>query len=212
MSAIISDARFWDRVARKYASSRIKDMEGYERTLSEVRRWLSAGDRVLEIGCGTGMTALRLAPSVATITATDISPEMIAIANERAASDGPGNVRFLATPAESPPAADESCDAVLAFNLLHLSPDRAAVLAGVRRALKPGGLFISKTPCLAEMNPLLRLAVPAMRLIGKAPHVGFFDAAGLERELGEAGLETIARERHGSRGKDPRIFLVARKS
>ena len=43
------------------------------------------------------------------------------------------------------------------------------MIEGAWRALKPGGLFISKTTCLAEMTSLIRLAVPVMRVIGKAP-------------------------------------------
>lgn len=58
------EARFWDRIARKYASDPIKDTAGYERTLARTRELLTHTDTVLEIGCGTGTTALKLAPSV----------------------------------------------------------------------------------------------------------------------------------------------------
>ncbi len=50
-----------------------------------------------------------------------------------------------------------------------------------------------------------------MRLLGKAPHVGFFDAARLEAEIAAAGFTVEERARHGSRRKDPRIYIVARK-
>jgi hypothetical protein len=53
--------------------------------------------------------------------------------------------------------------------------------------LKPGGLFISKTPCLREMNPLARVAVPVMQLVGKAPYVAILSAEELERELWRRG-------------------------
>ncbi|MBB5050595.1 cyclopropane fatty-acyl-phospholipid synthase-like methyltransferase [Afipia massiliensis] len=56
-----SDARFWDRSSRKYAVSAIADQAGYERTLDRTRALLGPNDRVLELGCGTGTTALRLA-------------------------------------------------------------------------------------------------------------------------------------------------------
>jgi hypothetical protein len=77
--------------------------------------------------------------------------------------------------------------------------------------LKPGGLFISKTPCLKEMNPLVRVAVPALQLFAKAPFVAFFSADQLERDMMAAGFEIIERGRHGSRRRDARPFLVARK-
>ena len=86
-----NEARFWDRAARKYAAAPISDTAGYERTLTCTREYLKPGDHALEFGCGTGTTALKLAPSVARYVATDISPEMIAIAREKAGKEGVDN-------------------------------------------------------------------------------------------------------------------------
>lgn len=205
------DARFWDRTARRYAADPIKDMAGYERTLDRTRHHLTGADAVLELGCGTGTTALALAPHVGRILATDLSAEMIAIGREKAAAQGCRNAEFAAKP-DFASWSDGAFDAVLAFNLWHLVADRAAMLADVHRVLKPGGLFVSKTPCLAEMNRLIRIAVPVMQLVGKAPYVAFFSAAALESEIERAGFTIIERARHGSGRKDPRIFLVARKA
>jgi len=203
--------RFWDRIARKYAASPIEDMAGYERTLERVRSLLKSTDVAFECGCGTGTTALKLAPSVARLVATDVSNEMIAIAREKAAADGCANVEFaVAAPDDALwPAA--SFDAALGFNVLHLIEDRAAALRGVRRLLKPGGLFLSKTPALAEMNFAIRLLVPLMQAIGQAPYVAFLSSEDLERDIAAAGFEIIERARHGSGKKDVRTFLVARK-
>jgi hypothetical protein len=62
------------------------------------------------------------------------------------------------------------------------------------------------------MNPLIRVAVWVMQLVGKAPYVSFFSATELEAEIADAGFTVIERGRHGSEPKDPRIFIVARKS
>lgn len=204
------DQRFWDRVARKYARDPIKDMVGYTRTLEVTRQRLRKTDSVLELGCGTGTTALSLAPAVARLVGADVSGEMIAIAREKAVAQSCGNAEFVVASADRACGADGTFDAVLAFNVLHLIADRSAVLRQVVRALKPGGLFISKTPCLSEMNPLIRLAVPVARLMGKAPHVAFFSALVLEREIERAGFQIIEQARHGAGRKDPRIFIVAR--
>lgn len=208
----IDDARFWDGIARKYATDRIKDMAGYERTLERTRHFLGSSDTVLEIGCGTGSTALMLAPSVSRIVGTDVSSEMIAIAREKAIAQSCRNAEFAVAMAERGPGSESTYDAVLAFNLLHLVADRPSTLAGIDRLLKPGGLFISKTPCLSEMNPLIRFAVPVMRIAGKAPFVSFFSATELEADIAGAGFTIVERERHGSGRKDARIFIVARKS
>lgn len=206
-----ANAKFWDVRARKYAASKIGDMEGYERTLEAVRARLRPSDAVYEFGCGTGTTALKLAPSAAHYVASDISSEMIAIAHEKAQVEGTANVRFEVGEAGAGQA-EASFDVVLGFNILHLVDGRDAVLRSLHRVLKPGGLFISKTPCLKEMGLLLPLLVPVMRAVGQAPYVGMFDAAALEREIEAAGFEIVERARHGSNPKrEPRIYLVARK-
>jgi ubiquinone/menaquinone biosynthesis C-methylase UbiE len=207
-----ADARFWDRIARKYAADPVKDMDGYARTLDRTRHLLRDDDTVLELGCGTGTTALTLSPHVSRIVATDLSGEMIAIAREKAAAAACGNAEFAVATPERAPWPDGAFDAVLAFNLWHLVADRASAFAQVHRVLKPDGLFVSKTPCLAEMNPLIRLALPVMQLVGKAPYVATFSAAALEREIEAAGFAIVERARHGSGRKDARIFIVARKA
>ena len=77
-SAASAKARFWDRIAPKYATDPIADLAGYEATLQRVQGLLSPQHDVLEIGCGTGSTALRLAPFTRSLLATDVSSQMIA--------------------------------------------------------------------------------------------------------------------------------------
>ena len=50
-----------------------------------------------------------------------------------------------------------------------------------------------------------------MRAVGKAPPLLRFDEAQLHAAIRRAGLEVIATERHGTRGKDVRAYVVARK-
>lgn len=171
--SIASDARFWDRSSRKYAMGAIADQAGYERTLDRTRALLEPGDKVLELGCGTGATALRLAGDVQDYLATDISAGMIAIANEKhAAGPIPALVFRTATVEALMPDAAQF-NAVLGFNYLHLVRDLPGTLRHIHALLAAQGLFISKTSCVGDMNPLIRLALfPAMRAIGKAPYAG----------------------------------------
>ncbi|PAP96467.1 class I SAM-dependent methyltransferase [Mesorhizobium wenxiniae] len=210
--SIASDARFWDRSSRKYAMGAIADQAGYERTLDRTRALLGSGDRVLELGCGTGTTALRLACDVQDYLATDISAGMIAIANEKhAAGLIPGLVFRTATvEALRPDAAP--FNAVLGFNYLHLVRDLPGTLRHIHALLAAEGLFISKTPCVGDMNPLIRLALlPAMRAIGKAPYAGVFRAADLSQHISAAGFDVLATESHATKGNDNRPYIVARK-
>lgn len=205
-------ARFWDRIAHRYAADPIADLPGYEATLRRVQGLLSPDQAVLEIGCGTGSTALRLAPHTRRLHATDISAEMIAIARHKLAAQPLPMLGFAVADAEVPDFGEAQWDTVLAFNLLHLVDDLDRAIGVAVRALRPGGLFLSKTACLSEMNPLVPwLALPLMRAIGKAPHVLCFDAAHLQAALVRQGLQIEAVERHGTKGQDIRVFIVARK-
>ncbi|MGL4284840.1 MAG: class I SAM-dependent methyltransferase [Phreatobacter sp.] len=219
--SMTSDARFWDRSSRKYARGPIADLAGYERTLDRTRTLLKPEDRVLELGCGTGTTALRLAGAVENYLATDISAGMIAIAQEKlAAGPVPGLVFRTATAeALTPDAAGFNAagfnavgfDAVLGFNYLHLVRDIKGTLAQIHALLVAEGLFVSKTPCVGEMNPLIRLALPAMRAVGLAPYAGVFRAAELSRHIAAAGFDILASENHATKGNDNRPFIVARR-
>lgn len=204
-------AKFWDRAARKYAAAPIRDMASYEYTLERTRSYLRPDHRVLELGCGTGSTALLLADAVAAYTGTDISSEMIAIAREKAKT-GPAGLAFEVAGAGDAARGPARYDVVLALNLLHLVPAPEAVLRDIHDRLPAGGLVISKTVCLAEPSiGLKRFAfaalIPLMRAVGKAPFVQRFTFAGLERMIDAAGFDLI----ETGTGPSMSRYIVARK-
>lgn len=206
-----SDARFWDRSARKYAAAKVSDTAAYARTLDRTAAVMPDGCRVVELGCGTGSTALALAPRAVSYVATDLSPEMIAIARAKLDPDPVAGLEFRAATAEDLARDGVRADVVLAYNYLHLVRDLPATLRSIRALLGAGGVFVSKTPCLGDMTPLIgRVLVPALRAVGMAPYAGSFSADGLCGALREAGFEVVAVERHASKGRDHRPFVVAR--
>ena len=207
-----ASARFWDRMARRYAAAKIGDPGGYENTLRRVAALLDPAHEVLELGCGTGTIALRLAAGVHRWQGTDVSAAMVAIARDKLAAAPQPGLRFEQADVLGALAPPSAWDAVVAFNLLHLVSDLDHALQGAVQALRPGGLLISKTPCISEMNPLIPwLALPVMRAIGKAPPVLRFDADVLRSAIARQGMDIVSVERHGTRGKDFRVFIVARK-
>lgn len=197
-------AAFWDRIAERYAARPVSDTASYEATLERVRHWLRPDMQVLELGCGTGSTAERLAPAVARITGSDFSAGMIRIAESR--RDAP-NLGFLCA-GVGEALADGPHDAVLAFNLLHLLDDLGECLSQVHAALCEGGLFLSKTPCVGA-RWYLRPAVWGLQKLGKAPAVRFLRPAELEAAIREAGFEIV--ETGDYPAKLPNHFVVARK-
>ncbi|KPQ12912.1 MAG: Methylase involved in ubiquinone/menaquinone biosynthesis [Rhodobacteraceae bacterium HLUCCA09] len=185
----MADARFWDRVADRYARRPIDDPAAYEATLERVRAHLRAEDRALEIGCGTGATALLLAPSVATYHATDLSPRMIGIAQGKPEAQALPQLSFAV--AEGVPDGGGPWDAVLAFNALHLLDDLPGALRAIHAGLRPGGRLISKTPCFSDLALWIGVLVPVLRVVGLAPPVRFYSARGLERAIEAAGFRVV---------------------
>lgn len=213
VSTASGDARFWDRSSRRYAMGAIADPAGYERTLDRTRALLRPRDHVLELGCGTGTTALRLAGEVDGYLATDISAAMIAIADGKYASGPVPGLVFRTATAEALTPDAARFDAILGFNYLHLVRDLPGTLRRIHALLAAGGLFVSKTPCVGDMNPLIRLALlPAMRAIGKAPYAGVFRKADLSRHMSDAGFVILTIESHATQGDDHRPYIVARKA
>jgi ubiquinone/menaquinone biosynthesis C-methylase UbiE len=189
--AMTTDANFWDKIADKYAARPIKNMEAYEQTMERTRSYLSTDQDVLEVGCGSGSTALLLAPSVKHMIATDISKRMIEIGEGKARDQHVENVTFRQGPLSDETLVPESFDTILCYNTLHLVTNLPAVLQNLRGALKPGGVFISKTVCLAEQTRLWAIPIRLMRLIGKAPYVGMLTFDAIEQAVAGEGFEIV---------------------
>ncbi len=203
---------FWDDAAEKYAKSPIRDVEAYNYTLARTRSYLSSTDEVLEVGCGTGSTAILLAGNVGRLTASDISGKMIEIARRKAHEQAADNVEFVAADLFDDAIAGGPYDAVLAFNLLHLVEDSAAAIRRLHGLLRPGGLFISKTVCKPGRGaPLkfrfLRIIVPVMQFLGKAPFVRFMEASAFESMVEAQGFKILESGDHPA----PSRYIVARK-
>ena len=199
---------FWDKIAQKYATKRVADPAAYEAKLARVRALLRAEDCVLEIGCGTGSTALTLAPAAAEVVATDFSRGMIEIAKSKRAATGVTNLRIVRADA-SEILPEAPFEVITAFSLLHLVGDVPSVLSSVHDQLKPGGLFLSKTVCLGDAHAPLRLFARALGVIGVAPRVTFLSKARLSRALIRAGFDIVECRYFGNGRLNP--FIVAQR-
>ena len=95
-----------------------------------------AGERILDLGCGDGVLTEKIAAAGALVVAVDAAPDMIAAARARGL-----DARVMAG---QDLAFDGEFDAIFSNAALHWMRPAEAVLAGVRRALKPGGRFVGE--------------------------------------------------------------------
>lgn len=204
-----SSARFWDKVADRYSKQPVADEASYQTKLGVTRKYLRADMKVLEIGCGTGSTAISHAPHVAHIRAIDISSNMIEIARAKAEEAGVDNVTFDCASIDEVCASEERYDAVLALSILHLVDDREAVIARVYDMLEPRGVFVTSTVCLGGWKKLFRAVVPIGQVLGLLPLLRFFGVAELVESLTDAGFEIAHRWQPG---EDKAVFIVASKA
>jgi SAM-dependent methyltransferase len=153
---------YWDRYfAELRESGRDLDWRGrwIEPFLSPLR---GIGARsVLELGCGTGNDAARLAREGYAVTAVDLSAEAIEQARVKCGSAAEFLVADMASPLPLP---DEAFDAVMANVALHMFPDSVTrvVFGEIRRLVRPGGLFLFHVNAL-EDRPLRASRRPVMR-------------------------------------------------
>ena len=204
-----TEARFWDKVADRYAQKPIADEDSYRTKLWLTQTNFAPEMKILEFGCGTGSTALEHAPHVRHVLATDISGRMIEIARAKQRSAGIDNVTFSQTSIANLEAPDGSFDAILGLNVLHLVKNRDGVIEKVHRMLAPGGLFVTSTACLADTMAWFGLVAPVGRLAGLVPHVEMIKARELERDIEARGFKIDHRWKPD---KGVSLFLIARRT
>jgi len=187
---MIDHAVFWNQIAEKYAQKPVANPDAFERKIANHLGHIRPHHVALDIGCGTGSLALRLAPFARHVHGLDLSQEMIRIARDKARKQALENVTFDVGPFDAGLTrfAPASLDVISAYSLLHLVEDRAQAIARVFALLKPGGVFVSSNVCLAEGWIPYRPLLAIMHALGKAPPVSIYSRRTLERELREAGF------------------------
>src|SRR5215218_2755045 len=114
------------------------------------------GDRVLELACGAGgagIAAADLVGPAGEVVLSDVAVEMTAIAADRAAALGLGNVRTLTLDLDDLAQPDQAYDVVLCREGLMFAFDPAHAVAGIRRVLRPGGRRRSRSGARGPATP-----------------------------------------------------------
>lgn len=121
------------------------DVVGFLRTVREIARALriEPGDRLLDIGCGTGIISLALSGSIAEVHGIDLSPAMVERARHNC--EGCDNISFSVASISAPDVAPGRYNKVLAYSVLQYlgaETEAAAALATLGQILPPRGIAL----------------------------------------------------------------------
>jgi len=155
------------------------------------RMGIRPGDRVLEVGVGTGINT-SMYPRNCQVTGVDLSSSMLEKARERVAREGLRNVRLLEMDAQNLTFADDTFDIVYAPYLVSVVPDPVRVAQEMRRVCKPGGKIIILNH-FRSASPILSRLERAMSPF--TVHIGFKSDLDLPAFLAQAGLEPVSIEK-----------------
>ena len=152
---------------------------------------IQPGERVLEVGVGTGIN-LGLYPKHCTVTGIDFSGSMLEKARERAARKGTRNMRLLQMDAGDLKFAEGSFDIVYAPYLISVVPDPVKVAQEMHRVCRSGGRIIFLNHFLSPNTLLSKVE----RLISPYTiHIGFKADLDLPAFLAQANLEPVSIEK-----------------
>jgi ubiquinone/menaquinone biosynthesis C-methylase UbiE len=182
--------RHFDRWARVYERDWTSRWLGRLQQQALESLELSPGDRLLDVGCGTGAAVRRAAPLVERAVGVDLSPMMIARARELGA--GLAEVEFLEADAESLPFADGEFTALLCSTSFHHYPNAQVAVHEMARVLAPGGR-VAIADGSSDGVPG-RLVDAVLRRVQRG-HVSFRRSGEIGELLGRAGL-SVAATRH----------------
>lgn len=186
--------KMWDQLAKNWGKPGVRLGENDLKIIELAKKHLNPSHVVLDYGCATGSIALEIAGMAKEVHGIDISSNMIEIAKSKADEMNIKNIGFARRAIFDESLEKESFDVILALNILHLVENSSQVMERVNQLLKPGGIFISATPCLGEktfLGILMNIPVFLLSRVGVIPSIAFFSASSLTAAITNADLQMI---------------------
>lgn len=162
---------------------------------------LGAEERVLDIGCGNGVTSIEAARRIpaGSVVGVDLSGAMLEVARQRAAGAGLANVEFLKADAQSHPFEPDSFDVAISRFGVMFFVDAPAAFANIARALRPGGRVLFAVWQAPSANTWMRVIASALAPGGTMPTpppdapgpVSLADPDRVRALLGGAGFDEV---------------------
>lgn len=204
----------WDQLAKNWDKPGVSLGENDLKIIDWTKKYLDGNAVVLDYGCATGSIALEIASMAKDVHGIDISSNMIEIAKRKANERGMENLTFTKAAIFDESLGKESFDVILSMSILHLVEDSAQVLERVNQLLKPGGIFISATPCLGEktfLSVLMNIPIFLLSRVGVIPSITFLSASSLTAVITNTGFQMIEQNDLSVRPLRE-CFIVARKA
>ena len=179
-----SPVKFWNKMSKSYDSNVYEKYKPvYAETIALTRKYLDKNDCILDFACGTGSVTLELSGAVRQILAIDISDQMIAVANSKAAERNILNVEFRNIGIFDQELEPGSFDVILAFNILQFIKNEDVLLDRITRLLSERGIFIQATDCHSEYWSYKALIMKILSRIGYFPYIRSWTIRELEKSL-----------------------------
>ena len=156
--------KFWSRNARLYecfTKSGKSAKRAYDEMEVDICAHLDHKMHVLELAAGPGIMSAKIADTCGSLEVTDFSPKMLEEAKKKEIH---GEVHFAVADATELSYEDDSFDAVVIANALHIMPNPIRALAEIKRVLKPEGILIA--PTFTREHVESKLVLKLMELMG----------------------------------------------
>jgi len=166
----------------------------YQDTIELSKKYLDQDQTAIDMGCGTGITTIELAPLIRKTLAIDISEKMLRAARIKVQRLNLDSVDFMRTDIFDSALDNRKFNIVFAFNVLHFTADMDASLSRIRKLLWPTGLLLCAVDCLGERKTIQSSLLRFLSKLRLVPPMEFLTIEQLETRLHSQGFTVVEKK------------------